>query len=403
MYVLHAACSFNAREEPQEWLDWSWLILLFLPELIALGWIVLRIVTVKLSDQGPDNNKKKKKKKKNCNWTFFCHHTDTAAAADTGSTQSPGLGSGGDTNDTEEAPTSSGGATKDAEEAPDFCCGPSDVSPQWDLHRYFIDFLGLAAVFLGTLRDDGFALFAATSTGILFILVRGTDDPVASQVGWIMSNPLLLLIASIDVWLTRFDKAALDRIVKHVPFVTKKAETAGTFLREATPDLEDISVRNGLRAANLLRTRFSARFFWHLAAFVQNIGAIAFALPLADLGGRLSGVDQRGMDILRMTTAVYGALSSLVGTMRLHRTPTFTFTVRDEGGGFSRKQTQFFGARVWRNPQSPEAKLLLRMWTLGVDWLAVRVGLVIMCDEEFAYFEDNQIDDQSRLRLFYPY
>eukprot|EP00035_Acanthoeca_spectabilis_P014296 m.271682 g.271682 ORF g.271682 m.271682 type:complete len:297 (-) comp16101_c0_seq8:55-945(-) len=228
--------------------------------------------------------------------------------------------------------------------------------------------LGFSSILVGSLRDDGFALFAATETAVLLFLSRTIDDPSPNQVAWIMSNPLLMLFSSVDVWLTRFDKAALDRMLPHVPFIRKLADAKLPEKRQL--DLEDVSMTNGIRAANLLGSRISARYFLSLAGFVQVIGAVGYALPLADLGGRQSGFDQRGMDILRIATAVYGALSSLVGTMRLLRRPTFTFT----SGLFQ------VTAERMRKPLSSK-------WTPGVDWLAARVGLMIQCDEEFEFFE----------------
>eukprot|EP00035_Acanthoeca_spectabilis_P014293 m.271667 g.271667 ORF g.271667 m.271667 type:complete len:277 (-) comp16101_c0_seq6:55-885(-) len=208
--------------------------------------------------------------------------------------------------------------------------------------------LGFSSILVGSLRDDGFALFAATETAVLLFLSRTIDDPSPNQVAWIMSNPLLMLFSSVDVWLTRFDKAALDRMLPHVPFIRKLADAKLPEKRQL--DLEDVSMTNGIRAANLLGSRISARYFLSLAGFVQVIGAVGYALPLADLGGRQSGFDQRGMDILRIATAVYGALSSLVTAERM------------------------------RKPLSSK-------WTPGVDWLAARVGLMIQCDEEFEFFE----------------
>lgn len=262
------------------------------------------------------------------------------------------------------------------------------------IHFFGTTVLGFTTIMFGTLRDDGFALFAATMTTVLLFVVRVVDEPSPSHVAWIMSNPILMLASSADVWLTRFDKAALDRILPHAAFFRKKSEAS--LPKEEAPDLEDISIRNGIRAANLLRMRISARHFMLVAGFVQTVGAIAFGIPLSDLGGELSGFDERGMDILRITTAVYGALSSLVGTMRLLRKPTFKFTRRDVDDQF--KRVTIRALRGYKHV-TPDMDLLCNLWTDGVDWLAGRMDLMIQCDEELAFFEDQKIYDQTNSRF----
>lgn len=241
--------------------------------------------------------------------------------------------------------------------------------------------LGFSVTLLGTLRDDGFSLFAGTATALLFFLSRVTDDPSPNQVAWIMANPIAILVASIDVWLLRFDIAALDRILPRVPFLQSSGSLAEQLF---DPDLEDVSLRNGLRAANLLLPRISAAYFLPLAAFVQAFGAVAFALPLSDLGGRQSGFDERGADILRIVVATYGILSSLVGTTRLLRKPTFKFTVRGHDGHHQVTTGALPGG-------SRERRLLYDRWPIGVDWLATRVALEIKSVEEFAFLETQQI------------
>lgn len=245
--------------------------------------------------------------------------------------------------------------------------------------------LTFTVTLLGTLRDDGFTLFAATATAILLFLSRVINDPSSSQVWWIMVSPIVILVASIDVWLLRFDKAALERVLPHIPFLRKDPEESVAIKAHgAEPDLEDISLRNGLRAANVLSRRISAIYFWPLAMFVQIFGAVAYALPLSDLGGRHSGVEERGADILRITAAAYGLLSSLVGTTRMLRSRTFQFTVRG-GDGFRRGTTREFRAG------SRERTLLYDHWTAGVDWLATRMDLTIQSEAEFVFFETEQI------------
>lgn len=254
---------------------------------------------------------------------------------------------------------------------------------------------GFTATLLGTLRDDGFALFAATSTAVLLFLAREIDDPSPSQVWWILSNPILILISSVDVWFLRFDRAALDRILPHVPFVREKPDGRASEPAHwdycTEPDLEDLSMRNGLRAANLLSSRISAAFFYRLAFFAYIVGFVAVGLPLSDLEGRLSGVDVRGADILRYTVATYGGLTILIGFSRVFRRDTFKFTVRN-GDGFRRATTSSILSSILYTPDgSRERVLLCYRWTPGVDWLASRIGLEIRSDGEFVYFENLQM------------
>lgn len=248
-------------------------------------------------------------------------------------------------------------------------------------------FLAVTATLIGTLRDDGFALFAGIATAVLLFIAQEIDHPTPTEIAWIMSSPVVIFVASIDVWFFRFDKAAWERRLPQIQFLRKKQGDGVAEPREwENPDLEDVSLWNGLRAANELISRISSIYYFPLAIFVQVFGAFAFYLPLSDFRGRQSGIEERGADILRITASIYGALSSLVGTFRLLRKPTFKFTVRSENGFRQVTTRELPGG-------SRERKLLFDLWTLGVDWLASRIDLEIMSDEELAFFERQQIEE----------
>lgn len=135
---------------------------------------------------------------------------------------------------------------------------------------YFRFYRG-TAVFIDTLRDDGVAFFLATTTAILLFLAQTVASASEPAIAWALSNPGLLLFASIDIWLLRFDRAALSRVLAHVSLIRTQTDATAQVASVAgltpvacksVPDLEDMSLRNGVRTANVLSQCNMARRFY---------------------------------------------------------------------------------------------------------------------------------------------
>lgn len=253
---------------------------------------------------------------------------------------------------------------------------------------YFRFYRG-TAVFIDTLRDDGVAFFLATTTAILLFLAQTVASASEPAIAWALSNPGLLLFASIDIWLLRFDRAALSRVLAHVSLIRTQTDATAQVASVAgltpvacksVPDLEDMSLRNGVRTANVLSQCNVARRFYTVT-FVTHLGGIAaVCVPLLDLEGRLSGFAPRGADVLRYITIAYGILTVLTAFLRYFWLPTSQFTVRHRGAFAKMRAITLNGDRF--------RSLLAKKWTPGVDWLATKADLVLESREEMTYFEN---------------
>eukprot|EP00035_Acanthoeca_spectabilis_P008067 m.148038 g.148038 ORF g.148038 m.148038 type:complete len:433 (-) comp14201_c0_seq2:2124-3422(-) len=255
-------------------------------------------------------------------------------------------------------------------------------------HSYFGSFssgLNSTVIVIGTLRDDGVLVI---TSALLYMSRNAAAD--ATGLAWILSTVGVFAIASIDVWLLRFDRASVTRMLPQVPIIRKfsdaveEAKDTGLFPRagrcKRVPDLQDISVRNGLRAANMLHRRLSARYFEVITVLTHIGGVAAVLISWADLGGRMSNFDDRGADLLRWTVLLYGVFTVLTAAFRSTWDMKVAFTIRSKRG-YVQQTASDLNALGHRG-------LLREKWTSGVDWLATKVGLLLQCREELSYFED---------------
>lgn len=253
----------------------------------------------------------------------------------------------------------------------------------------FSSWLNNTVIVIGTLRDDGVLVFIGVITSALLYMSRNAAAD-ATGLAWVLSTVGVFAMASIDVWLLRFDRASITRMLPQVPIIRKfsdaveEAKDTGQFPRagrcKRAPDLQDISVRNGLRAANMLYRRMSAKHFDVITELTHVGGVAAVLISWADLGGRESNFDDRGADLLRWTVLLYGLFTVLTATFRYTWDMKVAFTIRSKRGYVQQTASNL--------SELGHGGLLREKWTCGVDWLATKVDLLLQCREELSYFED---------------